>query len=222
MTGGIVEWWRKLTLQIKLQILIQGILVVILVAAQHWISLQFENQALNAVNERAQAVADGAINGLNTLMITKAGDDEIISNKESRALFIQKMGASEGVKELRIIRSKGIVDEFGEGLPQEHAVDEMDRNVLSGGKTESRITLDGTGAWLRTEVPFVASKDFRTTNCLKCHSADEGAVLGAASVTISVKNDLDMIHKINTWIWIGQGILQIVLAWADKILANFP
>jgi len=212
MTDGIVERWNKLTLQIKLQILIQGILIVILVAAQHWISLQFENQTLNAANERAQAVADGAINGLNTLMITKAGEDEIISNKASRALFIQKMGASDGVKELRIIRSKGIAEDFGEGLPQEQALDDMDRNVLSGGgKTESRMMLDNSGAWLRTVVPFIASKDFRTTNCLKCHSADEGAVLGAASVTISVKNDLDKIHKINTWIWIGQGILQIVL-----------
>jgi methyl-accepting chemotaxis protein len=212
MTDGIVVRWHKLALQLKLQILIQGILIVILVAAQHWITLQFESQTLSAANERAQAVADGAINGLNTLMITKAGEDEIISNQVSRALFIQKMGASEGVKELRIIRSKGIVDEFGEGLPQEHALDDIDRSVLTGGgKTDSRMTLDDSGAWLRTEVPFIASKDFRTTNCLKCHSADEGAVLGAASVTISIKNDLDKIHKINTWIWIGQVILQIVL-----------
>ena len=211
---GISEWWHKLSLQIKLQILIQGLLIVILVVAQHWISNQIENLALNAAKERAQAVADGAINGLNTLMITKAGEDEIISNKESRALFIQKMGASEGIKEMRIIRGKGVVDEHGEGLPQEQAVDEMDRSVLSSGKTESKITLDGTGAWLRTVVPFIATKNFRTTNCLKCHSGDEGAVLGAASVTISVKSDLDTINKINTWIWIGQGILQILLFFA--------
>jgi len=208
---GIIDWWHKLSLQLKLQILIQGFLVVILVATQYWISIRFESQALNAAQERAQMVADGAINGLNTLMITKAGEDEIISNKESRALFIQKMGASEGVKELRIVRSKGIVDDFGEGLPQEHVVDDMDRSVLSSGKTDSKMTLEGNEAWLRTEVPFIASKNFRTTNCLKCHSADEGTVLGAASVTISVKNDLDMINKINTWIWIGQVILQVVL-----------
>jgi methyl-accepting chemotaxis protein len=93
-------------------------------------------------------------------------------------------------------------------------VDEMDRSVLSSGKTESKITLDSNEAWLRTVVPFIATKNFRTTNCLKCHSADEGAVLGAASVTISVKNDLDIIKKINTWIWIGQVSLQIVLFFA--------
>ena len=136
MTDGIFDGWNKLRLQVKMQILIQGILIVFLVAAQYWITLQFEKQVLNAANQRADSVADGAINGLNTLMITKAGENEIISNKDSRALFIQKMGASDGVKEMRIIRSKGIVDEFGEGLPQEHAIDDMDRSVLSSGKTE--------------------------------------------------------------------------------------
>ena len=211
MTDGIFDGWNKLRLQVKMQILIQGILIVFLVAAQYWITLQFEKQVLNAANQRADSVADGAINGLNTLMITKAGENEIISNKDSRALFIQKMGASDGVKEMRIIRSKGIVDEFGEGLPQEHAIDDMDRSVLSSGKTESKIIMEGNESWIRTVVPFIASKDFRSNNCLKCHSANEGAVLGAASVTISVKDDFDTIHKINTWIWIGQGLLQIIL-----------
>jgi methyl-accepting chemotaxis protein len=121
------------------------------------------------------------------------------------------MGASEGIKEMRIIRGKGVNDEHGDGLPQEHAVDDMDRSVLAGGKTESKITLDGDGAWLRTVVPFIASKNFRTTDCIKCHGVDEGAVLGAASVTIDVKDDISNIKKLNTLIWIGQGILQVIL-----------
>ena len=209
--NGIAEWWHKLALQLKLQIMIQGFLIVILVSAQQWISIQFEHQTLNAATERAKTVADGAINGLNTLMITKEGDDEVISNSESRARFIQKMGASEGIKEMRIIRGKGIIDEFGNGLPQERAVDDMDRTVLASGNSESKITLDGNDAWLRTVVPFIALKNFRTTNCLKCHGVDEGTVLGAASVTIDVKDDISNIKRINTWIWVGQGILQILL-----------
>jgi methyl-accepting chemotaxis protein len=208
---GISIWWGRIGLRLKLQILIQGFLIVILVSAQQWISLQFEHQALSAAKERANTVADGAINGLNTLMITKVGEDEVVSNKASRALFIQKMGASEGIKEMRIIRSKGVDDEYDAGLPQEHAVDDMDRIVLASGKTESKIIQDGDNAWLRTVVPFIASKNFRTTNCLKCHGVDEGAVLGAASVTIDIKDDLVNIKNINTWVWIGQGILQIIL-----------
>ena len=209
--NGIAKWWAKLALQIKLQIFIQGFLIVILVAAQQWITIQFEQQALSAAKERAQAVADGAINGLNTLMITKSGKDEIISDKASRAQFIQKLGSSAGIKELRIIRGKGVDDEFQPALSQEHAVDDMDRNVLVNGKTESKMIREGGGTWLRTEVPFIAMKNFRTINCLSCHGVDEGAVLGAASVTLDIQDDLNKISRVNTWIWIGQGILQAVL-----------
>ena len=208
---GLVNWWGKLPLQLKLQILIQGFLIIILVTAQQWISIQFEHQALSAAKERANTIADGAINGLNTLMITKVGDDEVISNKTSRALFIQKMGESEGIKEMRIIRGKGILAEFDAGLAQERVVDDMDRTVLESGKTESKIIRDGDETRLRTVVPFIASKSFRNTNCIKCHGVEEGAVLGAASVTIDIKDDVSKIRKINIWIWAGQGILQVIL-----------
>ncbi len=210
--GGLSGWWDGIGLQRRLQILIQGFLIIILLAAQQWISIQFEHEVLSAAEERAYAVADGAINGLNTLMVTKVGDTDIISDTVSRALFIQKMSAGEKVKELRIVRGKGVKDEFGGGLPQEQSIDDIDRNVLSSGKRQFRMISDGQGqASLRAVLPFIAKKDFRGTNCLKCHGVDEGAVLGAASITIDIKDDLASITKVNTRIWIGQGALQIIL-----------
>src|ERR1019366_2711122 len=95
----ISKWWHRIGLQLKLQILIQGFLIVILLAAQQWLSIQFEHEVLSAAKERANAVADGTINGLNTLMVTKAGDKDVIDDAVSRALFIQKMGTSEKIKE---------------------------------------------------------------------------------------------------------------------------
>lgn len=82
-------------------------------------------------------MGDGAINGLNTLMAVKEGDKEVISNQKSRALFIQKIGISDKVKELRIVRAKQLDDEFPRGLPQEQPVDDMDRRVIANGKTKS-------------------------------------------------------------------------------------
>jgi len=205
-------WWDNLGLQLKLQILIQGFLIIILVAAQQWILFQFEHQVLNAAEERAKTVADGAINGLNTMMVIKAGENEVISNKGSRLLFLKKMGASEGVKEMRVFRAKQLDSEFPEGLPEEQPVDEMDRKVLASGVAESRLMkLDNGGATLRTVLPFIGKKDFRTTNCLKCHGVDEGTVLGGASVTIDVKDDMAIIKRVSTLIWFGQGILQVLL-----------
>jgi methyl-accepting chemotaxis protein len=207
-TGG----WNGLGLQFKLQILIQGFLLIILVAAQQWITHQLERQTLAAAEDRAKMVADGAINGLNTLMITKAGEEEIISDKKSRALFIEKIGKSEHIVELRIFRAKQLDEEFPEPLPQERPVDDMDKEVLATGKTLSRqtTTQDGKPA-LRTVVPFIAKKEFRSIQCLKCHGVAEGFVLGGASVTIEIENDLHVLSSLNRWIWIGQGALQLIL-----------
>ncbi len=210
--ASLFNWWRKIGLQLKFQILIQGSLIVILLAAQQWLSIQFENEVLHAAKERANVVADGTINGLNTLMVTKVGDTDIISDTVSRALFIRKMGASERIKELRVVRGKGVIAEFGDGLPQERAIDAMDRDVLNSGIKQFKMVSDGAGqVALRAVLPFVAKKNFRATNCLRCHGVDEGSVLGVASVTIDIKDDLAAIHKFNSLIWFSQAILQIIL-----------
>jgi len=208
----ISVWWGSIGLQRKLQILIQGLLIVILVAAQQWLSNQFEQRSLVAAEERTIAVADGAINGLNTLMLTEVGGKDVISDPVARALFIEKMGVSEKVKELRIVRAKGVSDEFGDGLAQERPVDDLDRNVLGSGKTQFKLINKGDGeASLRAVVPFIAKKAFRSVNCLRCHGVNENTVLGVASITVDVNDDLVAIRRFNTWIWIGQGILQLAL-----------
>ncbi|WP_272938333.1 methyl-accepting chemotaxis protein [Noviherbaspirillum denitrificans] len=205
------EWWSGLGLQRKLQILIQGFLLVVLVGVQHWISHQFEQRELLAAKERTTAVADGAINGLNTLMdVTVAGKD-VISDAKAKARFIKQIGISEGIKELRIIRGKATTDEFGAGLPDQDPADELDKTVLATGKPAFKMTDSGNDATLRAVLPFVAKKEFRSSKCLDCHGVDEGTVLGAASVTLDIKDDLAAIRRFNILLWIGQGVVQVVL-----------
>ncbi|WP_420472632.1 methyl-accepting chemotaxis protein [Noviherbaspirillum sp. ST9] len=205
------DWWSRLGLQRKLQILIQGFLLVVLVAVQHWVSNQFEQRELIAAKERTTAVADGAINGLNTLMdVTVAGKD-VISDAKAKARFIKQIGVSEGIRELRIVRGKGTNDEYGPGLPEQEPKDELDRSVLASGKPEFKMTNTGDDASLRAVLPFVAKKEFRSSKCLDCHGVDEGTVLGAASVTLDIKEDMAAIRRFNILLWIGQGVLQVVL-----------
>ncbi len=209
--NNFLMWWDGIRLQLKLQLLIQGFLLVVLLGAQQWLTTQFERRSLAQAQQRTTAMADGVINGLNTLMVTKLGDSDVISDPAARALFIEKMGISDGIQELRIVRGKGVNDEFDEGLPQEKPVDDMDRSVLASGKPEFKLTTDRTGSSLRAVIPFIAMKEFRTSKCLKCHGVEEGSTLGVASVTVDVTQDLAAITRVNTLIWIGQGVLQIVL-----------
>jgi len=209
---SISTWWRGVGLQLKLQLLIQGFLIVVLVSAQYWLANQFENQVIRAAQERTIAVADGVINGLNIFMVVKVGGNDVISDVTARTTFVQKMSASEGVKELRVIRGKGTTDEFGVGPASTQPVDEMDRSVLASGKTQFKMISNENGeSSLRAVLPFIAKKNFRTIDCLGCHAVNEGSVLGATSVTVDIKDDLASVSKINLWLWLGQGVLQIAL-----------
>ncbi len=204
-------WWSQIGLQLKLQILIQGFLLIVLLMAQQWLFTQFEGRALRAAEDRANVVADGVINSLNTLMSIQVGGKDVISDEKARALFISKMAVSDKLKDLRVIRGKGN-DEFGPGLAMEKPVDDLDRTVLSNGKAIYQLMSNDKGdESLRAVIPYIAYKEFRTSKCLECHAVNEGTVLGAVSVTTDIKSDIESIQSMNLWIWIGQGCLQVIL-----------
>ena len=200
-------WWHGLSMQRKLQLLIQTFLLIVLVLAQRWLTHEFEDHVLVAAEERAAISADGVINGLNMLMLTDA-----ISDVNNRKTFVEKMGASAGLRELRIVRGKATIDEFGKGETMEQARDDSERAVLASGKPQYRVIAlaDGQPA-LQAVVPFVASKNFRGTNCLQCHQVAEGAVLGLTSVSIDLQGDYATIRSISLWLWVGQALLQVIL-----------
>ena len=123
------NWWSALSLKNKLQIPIQLILLIVLVMAQRWAFDQFEARVLQEAEQKAMVSADGVINGLNIMM-----EGGLISDKVMRKLFITKMGASAKVEELRVIRAQQVTDQFGPGMPEEQAKDEMDREAIQSAK----------------------------------------------------------------------------------------
>ena len=180
-------YWSRIGIQLKLQLLIQGLLLVLLLPAQHWLASQLEYRELLSARERTTAFVDSVFNGLNTLMEIKVNGDDLISNMTSRSLLIKSLGVSDKLKELRVIRAKGVIDEFGEGLPGEKPIDDMDRSVLASGKPEFKMTVAANGdALLRAEMPAIARQVYHGSKCLRCHGVDEGTVLGAISVTVDI------------------------------------
>jgi diguanylate cyclase (GGDEF)-like protein/PAS domain S-box-containing protein len=205
--NALQRGWRATGVQEKLHILIQGVLIILFFILMEWVLGRFELQIEHAAESRAQETADGLINGMNMLMLTGQ-----ISNPDNRKLLLSKMSQSRGVVELRIIRGRPVVEQFGPGMPEEAATDEMDREVLSSGKTLFRKTTDLQGRpALRVVVPFIAKTEFRGTNCLLCHITKSGSVNGAASVIIDLSEDMSQLTEVEDWLWIAHIVMQVLL-----------
>ena len=195
----------------KLNIPIQLTLAIALSLAHIWVIQNFKAEVLDGAKRRAVVSADGIINGMNMLMVTG-----MISNPENRRLFIRKMSASDRMREVRIIRAKQVQDQFGMGLPEEHAQDSLDKLAISSKQIQFR--LDRSSSSLRTVVPYIASTSFRGTNCLSCHHVEPGSVNGAASITIDMTQDFDAISRARCELWAGQLFLQILMYFATQRL----
>ena len=200
------NWWQTLGIGNKLNIPIQVMLVVVLSLAHFWIMERIKTEILEGAERRASVSADGIINGMNMLMVTGK-----ISDPDNRRLFLQKMSASDHIMELRIIRSKQVQDQFGTGLPEEQVKDDLDSLAMTSKQAQFLLSEDSDAPTLRTVVPFVASANFRGTNCLTCHQVADGSVNGAASITIDMTEDFNAIKRTKTWLITGQIALQILL-----------
>jgi len=211
----MINWWGALSLKNKLQIPIQIILVIIMVITQRWALGQFEDRILIETEAKAKVTADGVINGLNMLMI-----NGIISDEDQRKLYIMKMGSSEKVEELRVIRNKPVQDQFGPGLPQEQPVDDMDRAALNTAQVQVKLSHANDKDTLRVIVPFIAKKEFRGTNCLQCHLVPEGTVNGAASITLNMHEEYTLLEEASLWLWAGQLLLQVILFFVISWIIN--
>ncbi len=208
----MINWWNRQTLKMKLQYPIQLILLLVLLLAQHFAMDKFESTVMSEARQRALISADGVLNGLNMLMI-----NGIISNAEQRALFVTKMGASDNVSELRVIRNKPVQNQFGPGLASEQAIDSIDQAALNSAQVQSSMTMNGDKHLLRVVVPFIAKSNFRGTNCLTCHNVPEGSVNGAASITLDVTGEVAQLQKASQLMWgaqlVAQVFLYIVVGW---------
>ncbi len=210
--------WHSLGVQGKLHILIQGSLIILFLISMDWVIGRFESQIMSSAKARAEETADGLINGMNMLMLTGQ-----ISNPDNRKLLLSKMSQSKGISELRIIRGQSVIAQFGPGLPEEQAKDDLDRRALTTGQRQFlRIEKPDGPSLLRVEVPFIALENFRGTNCLACHHTPLGGVNGVASVTIDLSQEEETLSNIKRWLWAGHIALQIflsfVISWIVRVL----
>ena len=104
---------------------------------------------------------------------------------DKRENFLKRLLEVQGLKSAHVVRSQHVVKQFGPGLQQETDVGSDVREVLRQGKPQ--FTMDEVNGDLvfKGTIPYIASTH-GTPNCLQCHQVEEGTVLGAVTMSMSI------------------------------------
>ncbi len=149
-----------------------------LVASATYTSISQRDLVEHMVENQTHIMADTYFDSINTLMLTGGMDNREIPR--------QKLLLRPEVLDARIIRSEVLSKIYGEGTEYAKAVDEYDRRGLQG-EYIKEFREGEEGRVLTMVVPMEASSDSRGVNCIMCHPAEEGEILGAIRMDYSLK-----------------------------------
>lgn len=163
----------------KVTLILSGLFLIFFISMIIIVSLSFRNFGIESAEKRAMLTAEVVKSGLTAHMVNGIMD--------KRLYFLNQIENIENVSALWIARSDTVINQYGEGLNNEIARDNIDKRVLRSGKTIEEMTETATKSTLRMTIPFKASA-FGATNCMSCHDAKEGEVLGAISMVIDISD----------------------------------
>ena len=114
--------------------------------------------------------------------LTESMINGVIDKRES---FLRRLMEVDGLASARVVRSPLVVKQFGKGFSEEVPDDEIERTVLDEGKAQYRVIETAEDTLIRGTIPFIATSR-GSPNCLQCHQVEEGNVLGAVTMLVSI------------------------------------
>lgn len=150
------------------------------------IGFNFRSLVLASMKEHIVSIAEVTKAGLTAHMKT--------GQMKNRAYFLQEIASTPHIKSIKIIRSKEVNNEYGNGLSVEKRADGALMDILQLKKPYFTINEWGAKATIRAVIPYIATSE-GNLNCLQCHHVPENTVLGAVDIELDVT-------EYRNWAWV--------------------
>lgn len=166
----------------KLLFIVAAMLTLLATATVVNVSLNFKEYAYSQSINKSQMAIDIIRDGLTAHMVNGV--------MQKRQEFLRAVVSTQNIEKLWIVRSDTVKKQFGPGFKSEQAHDAIDKEVINSGQPSNVVFEKENRTYLRSTIPYKASS-FSTPNCLQCHEANEGEVLGAISVVFDIDDARD-------------------------------
>ncbi len=200
---SIRRWFDNLSLQHKIQLQIQPILVVLLSVATIYIYQQMKSTIIYDQTQRAEGVAMQVIDSANMLMVTGA-----ISDTDNRRLMIKNIIEEQGLVSLQLVRTDRVAQQFGPGLAEELLDDPLVKQTIessvAAGKSIPYVSIEWVNdkPMLRVITPYIANHSFHGM---------VGPSNGASDLRIDLSENFRQLNTTVAALVIGQIGLQLLL-----------
>lgn len=176
----------QLTIQSKIYFLLVVTGLLILITSLTYNTHKQTQLGEQLIARELSTLADNYFDSVNTMMLT--------GTMANRKLISDKLISQDEIVEARIIRGDKVKALYGKGFDNQSPKDKLDTQALAG---QTQLTFDNIDDHRVMTVvkPIIASADYRGTNCLGCHQAKEGDILGAVRLSYSLEEIDNTIHE---------------------------
>ncbi|MGR5164512.1 methyl-accepting chemotaxis protein [Vibrio owensii] len=174
------------TITFKLLLTLIAVFTCVLAVSTGYQYYQQKTLINDVLSEQLHDKASNYFDSLNMMMLTGT-----MSQKET---LRQKALAQEGIEQVRVLRADTVSKFYGPGDANQKPVDDIDQRALSGELVIEPISADW-GKGLVVALPMKSSENYRGTNCVSCHIAPEGEVLGAIRLEYNMNHVNSLINK---------------------------
>lgn len=169
-----------LNLNRKLTLLLGAVALGILVALLAISLYAFRHLSIASSQTHVQTAAE-----IVRVMLTEAMLNGVIDKREQA---LERLRQIRNLHSVRIARSEHVTRQFGAGLAHEMQADEIEQRVLADGQARFDLVEDRSQPIFRGTIPYIASAERGRPNCLECHQVEEGTVLGAVTIELSLED----------------------------------
>ncbi|MEH6445764.1 MAG: methyl-accepting chemotaxis protein [Oceanospirillaceae bacterium] len=129
--------------------------------------------AIILAEDKLESLAVNYFDSVNSMMLT--------GMMANRKLLQDKILSQDNILEAKILRGDKVIKLYGPGLGDQIATTALEKAAIKGVK-QFQFVKEEQGSVLEFVLPLQAGKAFLGENCLACHQAKEGDVLGAVKI----------------------------------------
>lgn len=174
------------TITLKLLLALVAVFSCVLAVSTSYQYYQQKSLINDVLSDQLHDKASNYFDSLNMMMLTGT-----MAQKET---LRQKALAQEGIEDVRVLRADAVSKFYGPGDTNQQPQDDIDQRALKGEMVIEPISADW-GKGIVVALPMKSSENYRGTNCVSCHIAPEGEVLGAIRLEYNMSQVTALINK---------------------------